>query len=83
MMRRWQQKVLPVWLGVPLAAIGLAFVVLYPFGIETWGYVTLLAVAAAVGLWTHWQYEVEVLERSDRRVVYSVKHRRPPTNIDE
>jgi hypothetical protein len=82
-MRRWQQNVLPVWLAVPLGALGLAFVVLYPFGIGTWGYVTLLAVAAAIGLWTHWHYELKVLERSDHRVVYSFEHRRPPTSINE
>jgi hypothetical protein len=81
---RWQQQVLPAWLTVPLAALGIAFVVLYPFGISsTWGYVTALVIAAAIGLWTHWRYEVKVLERSDHRVVYSFGHRRPPTNIDE
>ena len=63
-------EVLPVWLGAPLALLGVWYIFVGPFGFDWVGYAVGLAMAIFVGWWTRSRYEVKVLERSERGVVY-------------
>jgi hypothetical protein len=48
----WERRVIiPQWLLLPLAALGLAFVVFVPFGIDRYQYGAMVVVAALFGVW--------------------------------
>jgi uncharacterized membrane protein len=70
LMRLWM---LPFWIAWPLVLLGAWYVLVFPFGLDWFGYGISIAFAVAFAAWARPRYRVTVLERSDRGVVYWVR----------
>jgi hypothetical protein len=71
---------IPVWVSVPLAWLGLAFIIFAPFGIDGYRYTSAVIVAIVIGAVARRRYRVTVLYRTDRGVlswVFSVRKGAP------
>ena len=64
---------LPLWVATPLIYLGVVYVVFFPLGLSWYGYAGGIAFAAVIGAWMRPRYQLRVLERSDRGVVYWVR----------
>jgi len=66
-----------MWVSLPLAWLGLVFLVTYPPREMDWyHYGFALVVAVAFGLYARLRYRSRVLERSKDRVVIAIERRR-------
>jgi hypothetical protein len=68
-------RILPLWLSLPLAFLGIALTILYPFGPNWPFYIVALLVAVWSGWWVRRRFVITVLERSDRSVVFRMERR--------
>jgi hypothetical protein len=80
--RRWWRRleltVVPLWIAAPLAHLGASLAILYPIALLVGApiawivYAAMLAVTTYAALSIRRKWEVRVLERSERGVVYWV-----------
>ncbi len=70
-------QVLPMWLGVPIGTLGVAFVVMKPFGLGfDWAtYAFCLLFAATGGILARRNYHVTVVARELDSVTYRLAKR--------
>lgn len=68
-------RILPVWLALPLALLGIALTILYPFGVDWPLYIVTLLVAVWSGWWARRHYVITVLERTEYGVVFRLERR--------
>jgi hypothetical protein len=64
---------IPLWLAWPLVCLGGWYIFAFPLGFGWLGYGLSVALAVAVAVWARPRYQVTVLERSERGVVYWVR----------
>jgi hypothetical protein len=74
-LRGLERTIAPLWLSIPLACLGVVFIIAKPLGFDWFMYGSALVIAAAAGLWAARRYEQTVLERSEQGVVVRFRRR--------
>src|SRR5262249_34689862 len=82
----WRRVFLvPTWLTLPLAFLGVAFIAFKPLGLDWYRYGTAIVLAIVIGVWAHSRYRTTVLRRGDQTAVVWMQRGKPwempPTSL--